>query len=406
MENYGVEIDFAHRTFRWDNEAFDKAHVHCVIIGFHAKGNVANVKMLPSPNANAQLEIGNIGTGKTSTLATLTKTIFDGGRAIPATHINAYLAPGPDAWLESRSRTLFASLPLVFGSMPNDGGFLSDWSPERRAEVIARWPAAEALFRRLVGSHEAINDVERWCLWLKGVAPDAIRAVPPVMEAIAKVREHRLASNRAATRKLAATPTLFGEIRQPESGNYLLIPSVSSERREYIPMAFLPADVIASDLCLIVPGATLADFGVLTSSAHMAFTRATCGRLEMRYRYSAKIVYNNFPWPEAMGNGDIGDHGDDGDVKAERDKSPLSPLSPFHSRITTTAQAILDARARYPESSLADLYDPLTMPSDLRAAHEANDKAVLAAYGLAPDTPEMDIVAHLFKLYAEKVNKA
>ena len=405
MENYGVEIDFAHRTFRWDNEAFDKAHVHCVIIGFHAKGNVANVKMLPSPNANAQLEIGNICTGNTSTLATLTKTIFDGGRAIPATHINAYLAPGPDAWLESRSRTLFASLPLVFGSMPNDGGFLSDWSPERRAEVIARWPSAEALFRRLVGSHEAINDVERWCLWLKGVAPDAIRAVPPVMEAIAKVREHRLASNRAATRKLAATPTLFGEIRQPESGNYLLIPKVSSERREYIPMAFLPADVIASDLCLIVPGATLADFGVLTSSAHMAFTRATCGRLKSDYRYSAKIVYNNFPWPG-------GDECKMKSVKCKiggnesQDDTATLHFTPYtlHS-ICAAAQMILDARARYPESSLADLYDPLTMPPDLRAAHEANDRAVLAAYGLAPDTPEMDIVAHLFKLYADKTAK-
>ena len=406
MENYGMEIDFAHRTFRWDNEAFDKAHVHCVIIGFHAKGNVANVKMLPSPNANAQLEIGNIGTGNTSTLATLTKTIFDGGRAIPATHINAYLAPGPDAWLESRSRTLFASLPLVFGSMPNDGGFLSDWSPERRAEVIARWPSAEALFRRLVGSHEAINDVERWCLWLKGVAPDAIRAVPPVMEAIAKVREHRLASNRAATRKLAATPTLFGEIRQPESGNYLLIPKVSSERREYIPMAFLPADVIASDLCLIVPGATLADFGVLTSSAHMAFTRATCGRLKSDYRYSAKIVYNNFPWPGGVNVANVKMlPSPNANAQLETGNIGIGNTSTM-ATISKTAQAILDARARYPESSLADLYDPLTMPSDLRAAHEANDKAVLAAYGLAPDTPEMDIVAHLFKLYAEKVNKA
>ena len=406
MENYGMEIDFAHRTFRWDNEAFDKAHVHCVIIGFHAKGNVANVKMLPSPNANAQLEIGNIGTGNTSTLATLTKTIFDGGRAIPATHINAYLAPGPDAWLESRSRTLFASLPLVFGSMPNDGGFLSDWSPERRAEVIARWPSAEALFRRLVGSHEATNDVERWCLWLKGVAPDAIRAVPPVMEAIAKVREHRLASNRAATRKLAATPTLFGEIRQPESGNYLLIPKVSSERREYIPMAFLPADVIASDLCLIVPGATLADFGVLTSSAHMAFTRATCGRLKSDYRYSAKIVYNNFPWPGGVNVANVKMlPSPNANAQLETGNIGIGNTSTM-ATISKTAQAILDARARYPESSLADLYDPLTMPSDLRAAHEANDKAVLAAYGLAPDTPEMDIVAHLFKLYAEKVNKA
>ena len=391
VEKYGVEIDFAHRAFRWDNEtlASEKAHVHCVIIGFHAGGGGFIETALPTP-------------GRAASMVPPQKTIFDGDHAIPADHINACLTPGPDVWFESRARALFAPIPLVFGSMPNDGGFLSNWSPERRAEVVVRWPAAEALFRPLVGSDEAINDIERWCLWLKGVSPDAIRAVPPVMEAVAKVREHRLASSRAATRKLAATPTLFGEVRQPESGNYLLIPKVSSERREYIPMAFLPADVIASDLCLIVPGATLYDFGILTSRAHMAFTRATCGRLKSDYRYSAKIVYNNFPWPNlGIENGKFKM---ENDGESRSDTAILhSQFSTLHSRIADAAQAILDVRGKYPDSSLADLYDPLTMPPDLRAAHEANDRAVLAAYGLAADTPEPEIVAHLFKLYAEKV---
>ena len=403
MEKYGVEIDFAWRTFRWDNEtmASEKAHVHCVIVGFHAGGRTSSSAVSAREDTRPP------------------KRIFDNGRTIPADHINAYLAPGPDAYAESRARACSAPHPLVFGSMPNDGGNLSNWSDAARAELLSRHPAAEPLFRRIVGSHEAINKVSRWCLWLKGVSPAAIRAVPPVVDAVAKVRELRLASNRAATRKLADTPTLFGEIRQPESGNYLLIPKVSSERREYIPMAFMSADVIASDLCLIVPGATLYDFGVLTSSVHMAWMRAVAGRLEMRYRYSAAIVYNNFPWPTMMGNNR--DNGKNnfssepgatapGDKNAARlrgdEKEVVFTSCPSCFQIEKTAKAILDARARYPESSLADLYDPLTMPADLRAAHTANDRAVLAAYGLKPDTPEPEIAAHLFKLYAEKASEA
>ncbi|MBQ4199854.1 MAG: hypothetical protein II649_08220 [Kiritimatiellae bacterium] len=385
----GLEIDFAHRTFRWDNEAIasEKAHVHCVIVGFHAGGP-------GSVPAMAGTEPGP------------PKTIFDNGKAIPAAHINAYLIDAQDVWIEARRTAISAPLPLVFGSMPNDGGFLSNWSDERRAEILARHPAAEPLFRRIVGSHESINAISRWCLWLKGVSPAAIRAVPPVMEAVAKVRELRLASNRAATRKLAATPTLFGEIRQPENGKYLLIPKVSSERREYVPMSFMPADVIASDLCLIVPGATLCHFGVLTSSVHMAWMRTVAGRLKSDYRYSAAIVYNNFPWPEGH-NGTNGTTGTDATgttatVDGASHSSHQSHMShDLCAAISSTAQAILDARANYPDASLADLYDPLTMPPDLRAAHAANDRAVLAAYGLAPDTPEPEIVARLFRLYAK-----
>ena len=353
----GVEIDFAWRTFKWDSEATEKAHVHCVIIGFHSGCEDSR------RGAEAQR-----------------KTIYDGDRVIYAAHINAYLMDAPDAWIESISKPICDVPPLVFGSMPNDGGFLSDWSDEDKTALVKKYPAAEALFRPLLGSVEFINGKSRWCLWLKDASPAVIRSVPPVVEAVEKIREMRLASKREATRKLAATPTLFGENRQPEEGNYLLVPSVSSERREYVPMGFMDANTVANNLVLIVPSATLYHFGVLTSSVHMAWMRAVAGRLEMRYRYSANIVYNNFPWPD----------------------NPVNPVDPVKDKIAATAQSILDARARYPESSLADLYDPLTMPPDLRAAHEANDRAVLAAYGLKPDTPESEIVAHLFKLYAEK----
>jgi hypothetical protein len=303
------------------------------------------------------------------------KPIFDGERVSYVPHINAYLLPAPDVFVESRSRAISALLPLVFGSMPNDGGFLSDWSPERRAEVIARWSEAAPLFRRLTGSQEYINGIERWCLWLKGANPALIRTIPPIMEAVAAVREMRLASKRAATRKLADTPTLFGEIRQPESGNYLIIPSVSSERRRYVPIGFLPADIIASNLALIVPNATPYHFGVLTSNVHMAWMRAVAGRLEMRYRYSAQIVYNNFPWPE--------------ETAAD---------------IAATAQAILDARAKYPDSTLADLYDELAMPPDLRRAHQENDRAVMAAYGFSTKMTESECVAELFRRYQALVD--
>ena len=414
----GLEIDFAHRTFRWDNEATEKAHVHCVIVGFHCggqgtkgtertegtsdKATAANVEAVASLKSLRSLSSLSSPPGK---------TIYDGDRVISAAHINGYLMDAPDAWIESRAKPICDVPPLVFGSMPNDGGFLSDWSDEDKTALVKKYPAAEALFRPLLGSVEFINGKSRWCLWLKGASPAVIRSVPPVMEAVEKVREMRLASKREATRKLAATPTLFGEIRQPEEGNYLLVPSVSSERREYVPMGFMDANTVANNLVLIVPSATLYHFGVLTSLVHMAWMRAVAGRLEMRYRYSANIVYNNFPWPDnAGGQGTKGTEGTEGtsdkataaNVEAAPSLKSLKSLrSLSHAAIISqTAQAILDARARYPDSSLADLYDPLTMPPDLRAAHASNDKAVLAAYGLAPDTPEPEIVAHLFGLYA------
>ena len=385
----GLEIDFAHRTFRWDNESFEKAHVHCVIVGFHVECNNGRVEVEKWRNWGQCPQ-----TPKALHLSTSTrlKTIFDKGKAIPATHINGYLMDTSDAWIESRTKPLCDVPSLVFGSMPNDGGHLSDWSEEDRNKIVANYPAAEALFRRFMGATEFINNRVRWCLWLKDASPSVIRAVPPVMEAVSEVQKMRAGSSRAGTRKLAEIPTLFGEIRQPDS-DYLIVPRHSSENRKYIPLGYYHADVICGDSCMVIPSATLYHFGVLTSSTHMAWMRVVAGRLEMRYRYSAAIVYNNFPWPQ----------------------NPVNPVNPVQNNlrdsatpreiISQTAQAILDVRGKYPDSSLADLYDPLTMPPDLRAAHAANDRAVLSAYGLKPDTPEPEIVAHLFRLYAEMTEK-
>ncbi len=377
FERAGAVIDFAHLTFRWDNEAFDKAHVHCVIVGFHAKGNVANVKMLPIANANTQLETGNIGTGNTSTLATLTKTIFDGDRAIPADHINAYLLPAPDVFIENRGGVKTPGLEAMSkGSQPTDGGNLI-LSPAERDEIIAKWPDAASFILRYIGADDYINNIFRYCLWLVDVAPNRYRHITPIMERLARVAEMRRRSPTKSVQRDAEKPMLFTQIRQPKT-DYLVVPEVSSERRKYIPIGYLKPNIIASNKLYIIPNASLYLFGVLISIVHMAWMRVVAGRLKSDYSYSP-AVYNNFPWPD------------------------LCASAALREKIPTTAQAILDARARYPESSLADLYDPLTMPPALRAAHEANDRAVLAAYGLAPDTPEPEIVAHLFKLYAEKV---
>ena len=370
-----VEIDFAYRTFKWHNEAKGVAAVHCVIIGFHAK-EIAGTSKTSKPSgtdSNQMLHQSHLPRQSHE----CHKTIFDSdGTPHPAAHINGYLMDAPDAYIDCPAPICEGVEKMTKGSQPTDGGNLSDWSDERRQEVITRYPAAAPLFRLITGSDEYINNVTRWCLWLKDASPAAIRAVPPVMEAVERTRQMRLASKKPSTRNWAKKPTLFTKGCQPESGHYIIVPSVSSEKREYIPIGFLGSEVIVNNLTLFIPNATLYDFGVLISRVHMAWVRTTAGRLEMRYRYSAKLCYNSFVWPTV--------------IDAARKK------------ITVAAQAILDARAAHPDSSLADLYDPLTMPADLRAAHEANDRAVLAAYGLAPSTPEPEIVAHLFKLYAER----
>ena len=344
MERQGLEIDFAWKTFVWDSEASEKAHVHVVIVGFHVRGNAAE----RTP-----------------------KTLFEDGKAFPAAHINGYLMDGPDVFMKSRTKPLCAVPSMITGNRPAEGGHLI--IEERDYETFAkREPGALPYIKKLIGSAEFINNKKRWCLWLVGVSPHILRSLPLVMQRVELCRQGRLHSPDAGRRALAATPALFRETNNPKTA--VVVPSVSSERREYVPMGFIDDQTIATNLVLLVPDGTLYHFGVLTSSVHMAWMRVVCGRLEMRYRYSAAIVYNNFPWPEGADEASI----------------------------TGTAQAILDVRARYPDASLADLYDPLTMPPDLRAAHRANDKAVLAAYGLRPDTPEPEIVARLFRLYAAK----
>ena len=354
-KNLNAEIDFAYRTFKWHNEAKGNAAVHCVIIGFHA------------PDGRARTPAGP-------------KLIFDGAEVIHASHINGYLMDAADAFIDCPNPITDGVEKMTKGSQPTDGGNLSDWSDEQRNEVIAQYPDAAPLFRLITGSDEYINKITRWCLWLKDVSPALIRAIPPVVDAVERTRQMRLASKKPSTRNWAKKPTLFTKGCQPESGHYIIVPSVSSQRREYIPMGFLGCEVVVNNLALFVPNATLYDFGVLTSRAHMAWVRVTAGRMKSDYRYSAKLCYNSFVWPKC--------------TAAQKE------------RITATAQAILDARAHYPDSSLADMYDPLTMPTDLRAAHEANDRAVLAAYGLPSDTSESKITAHLFDLYAAAVKGA
>lgn len=337
-----IHIDFAWRTFRWDSESSGKAHVHCVIIGFSCTEN------------NKQ------------------KTIYDGENRIAASNINAYLIDADDIFVESRQHPLCEVPEIGIGNKPIDGGFYL-FTEEEKNEFLKKEPLAAKYFRSWVGSEEFINGKKRYCLWLGDCSPSELRAMPRCMERIKAVREYRLASKSAGTRKLAEKPTRFHVENMPKE-NYIIIPRVSSEKRRYIPMGFLNSDTLCSDSVHIIPGATLYHFGILTSNVHNAWTRAVCGRLEMRYRYSKDIVYNNFPWPECN----------------EKQKA----------EIEKTAQMILDARKLYPKDTLADLYDPLAMPPELLAAHRANDKAVMQAYGLdIKTTSEPQCVARLMQMY-------
>ena len=338
----GIHIDFAWRTFIWDSEAAQKAHVHCVIVGFSLCHSEQK------------------------------RRIFDGSNVMVASNINGYLVDAPSVAIDNRTQPICEVPEMVFGSMPNDGGFLSDYSDEERQLIISQYPQAQPLFKRLLGATEFINNTTRWCIWLKGVSPLEYIKIPPIMDAISKVREIRQNSSRESTRKLSDTPMLFGEIRQPESA-YLLVPSTSSENRSYIPIGFISPDVISNNANMLIPNADMYTFGIVTSSVHMAWTRTVCGRLKSDYRYSAKIVYNNFPWPE---------------VTVEQ-----------KAKIKGTAQAILDARKIYPDASMADFYSNLILFPDLMKAHRANDAAVMEAYGFRKDMTEPEIVAELFKMY-------
>lgn len=339
----GVHIDFAHRTFRWDSEAKIKAHVHCVIVGFST-----------APN-------------------TRPKIIYSSDRAQVAQNINAYLFDGENVFVENRKKPICNVPEMVFGNTPIDDGNLIIEADELESFFEAE-PNAKQYIHKLVGSREFINGLPRYCLWLVGANPADLRKMPLVMKRVQAVREMRASSKRSATQKLSSTPTLFGEIRQPTSGNYLIVPLTSSERRRYIPIGFMPCDVIATNLVQMLPNATLYHFGVLTSNVSNAWMRTVCGRLKSDYRYTITNVYNNFPWP--------------------------TPTEEQKAKIEETAQAILDARALYPDSSLADLYDETTMPPELRKAHQQNDKAVMRAYGFdIKTTTETACVAELMKMY-------
>ncbi|MDD4211696.1 MAG: N-6 DNA methylase, partial [Clostridia bacterium] len=263
----GVHIDFAHTTFRWDSEASLKAKVHCVIVGFSIAQN------------------------------NKPKVLYSADRFQIVKNINAYLIDADNVFIESRRTVICKVSEMVFGSMPNDGGFLSNYSDDEKNEIIKKYPQSEVCFKQIVGAAEFINDKIRWCLWLKNISPNLIKSIPPILKAVNDVKVLRENSDRDATKKLAEYPMIFGEIRQPENGNYLLVPSTSSERRKYVPIGFLSSDIISSNANLIIPNATLYHFGILTSNVHMAWMRAVAGRLKSDYRYSASIVYNNFVWP-------------------------------------------------------------------------------------------------------------
>jgi len=344
---YNIKIHFAHRTFKWSNEAKGNAAVYCVIVGF------------------ANFDTNN-------------KSIFEyediKGEAleIKAKNINPYLVDAKDIFITKRRKPICNVPEISFGSMPNDGGnFL--FTDEEKNEFIEYEPISEKFFKPLISAHEFLNGHKRWCLWLKNANPTDLKEAKLVTERIENVRKLRMESNRQATQKLAAFPTLFGEDRQPKS-EYILIPRHSSENRKYIPMGFFDKNSIASDSCIFIEGATLYDFGILHSSIHMAWVNTVCGRLESRYRYSKDIVYNNFPWPE-------------------------NPTEKTIKSIEERAQKVLDVRLQFPNSSLADLYDPLTMPPELVKAHNDLDKAVDLAYRPQPFTIEAKRMEFLFELY-------
>ncbi len=349
----GVQIHFAHRTFSWSNEASHKAAVHCVIIGF----SLQNKKE---------------------------KIIYDyadikgEAHAIKAKQINPYLVDADSVIVKGLPRPIHSGSPMIFGSKPVDGGGLLMTRVERD-ELIRLEPNVEGWIKPFLGADEYINKRERFCLWLVDCPPQILRTFTEVRKRLEIVKTMREASKKAKTRESASTPHLFDEIRQSKS-NYLLVPRVSSERRLYVPMGYINQNVICGDRNFQVPDATQFDFAMLTSTMHMAWMRAVCGRLESRYNYSNKIVYNTFPFP--------------------KDVSPKEVT-----KIEKLAQGILDARADHSEASLADLYDPLTMPPNLLKAHKALDKAVDAAYKCPKFKTESERVAYLFTLYADQLNE-
>jgi type I restriction-modification system DNA methylase subunit len=343
FNKYRIKINFAHQTFKWSNEARGKAAVYCVIIGF---------------------ALADRNTKKIYQYAAVTSDPVE----TSAKQINADLVDYDNIFIKSREKPLCDVPPMNFGNMPADGGELL-FTEEEKEQFLRDEPGAKKYFRRFISAHEFLNKGDRWCLWLVDIEPAKLKTLKLVYERVKKVKEIR---EKSARPFLADIPHLFAQITQPKGKDYILIPSTSSETRKYIPIGFFTAQHIAANSCHIIPDGTVYHFGILTSTMHMAWTRYVCGRLEMRYRYSKDIVYNNFPWPD--------------------------PTEKQKAEIEKTAQGILDTRAQFPDASLADLYDPVAMPPVLLKAHQKLDKAVETAYGRAFDD-DGQRVAYLFELY-------
>ncbi len=342
----GMRIDYAWRTFLWDSEAKDKAHVHVVIVSFSYEGGASPV-------------------------------LFDSnGKAVDCSNINGYLMDAPNVCIERVKQQLSGLPEMKTGSLPRSSGFTL--TKEDREAFIKENPVCEKWIKKYIGSDEFLNGGERYCLWMKEALPSELKQCHKVMERIEQIRNDRLNSPAETTRRTAKTPTLFAVDAQPTS-TYIAVPQVSSERRSYVPFGYVSPDVIASNLLFVIPDVQRYQFALLTSSVHMAWMRAVAGRLKSDYRYSKDVVYNSFICPDL-------------DDKKKK-------------KLTETAQAILDARAQHPTQTLADMYDVLLMPNDLRKAHEANDRAVLQAYNLKTSSTEEEIVSHLMTLYAEKISE-
>ena len=347
FNNFHVKINYAYQTFKWNSEASEKAAVHCVIIGF-------------------------------STDEVKSKYLFtSSGQKQQVSNISPYLFEGDNTFAVSQKTPLCDIPQMNFGNQPRDGGHFV-LTEEEKESLIQQEPALAKWIRPYIGAEEFIKQKSRYCLWLRYAQPADIKQSKILYDRVQAVREFRLASSAKTTQGYAKVPHLFAQITQPDGADCLLVPRVSSERRRYAPIGFIKAGVVASDAVQIIPNATLYHFGILTSNVHMAWMRVVCGRLEMRYRYSKEQVYNTFPWP--------------------------NPTKAQKAKIEQTSQAILDARALYPDSSLADLYDEVTMPVELRKAHQDNDRAVMQAYGFPVKTTftESQCVAELFKMYKEK----
>lgn len=347
LKDFNIVIHFAHQTFKWSNDAKGVAAVYCVIIGFGAF-DVERKYLYEYEDIKGE------------------------DREREVRHINPYLVEGEDVLIESRTKPICDAPEITRGNMANDGGNFIFFSEEERDDFIKKEPKSAQFIKPYMGADDFINSEKRFCLWLKDVDPSILRNMPYVIERIEKVKEHRLKSTREATKKLAKAPQIFAEIRQPDT-KFLLIPSVSSERRFYIPIGFLTPDIIVNTDVLVIPNATAYHFGILQSEMHMVWVKYTCGRLESRYRYSNNIVYNNFPWPK--------------NVSEEKKK-----------KVEECAEYLLTIRTTFPHSSLADLYDPNTMPPDLVEAHNNLNRAVDACYGRKFKNKE-ERIEFLFELY-------